>query len=120
MAGVLAPTLDKGEDDVPVLVKHLPDWQNIQRQVLYAVNQNTLKNAFSNQPVLDAVSFDGGAEAAVASYGAQKLVVIEFNTASIATDNNQRITAKIQELQSQGQPVPSSLSPRRQLCCVCF
>lgn len=107
-ARVLAPTLDKGEDDVPVLVKHLPDWQNVQSRVLYAVNQNTLKNAFSNQPVVDVMSFEGGAEAVVANYGAQKLAVVEFNTASLATDNDQRITARLQELRSQGQSVPSA------------
>lgn len=107
-ARVLAPTLDKGQDDVPVLVKHLPGWENAQPQVLYAVNQTTLKDQFRDQLVFDSVSFDGSAEAAVASYGAQKLVVIEFNTASLATDNNQRITARLEELRNQGQPVPSA------------
>ena len=103
----LADTLDKGGGEIPVLVKHLPDWQNVQSRVLYAVSQNTLKNQFSNQSVLDALSFEGGAEAVVANYGTQKLVVVEFNTASLATDNDQRITARLQELRAQGQPVPS-------------
>ena len=104
----LSDTLDKSAGEIPVLVKHLPDWQNKQAQVLYVVNKETLKNAVSNQPVLDVVSFDGGAEAAVADYDAQKLVVIEFNTASLATDNDQRIKAKLQELGAQGQPAPSA------------
>jgi hypothetical protein len=103
----LADTLEKGGGEIPVLVKHLPDWQNVQSRVLYAVSQNTLKNRFSNQSVLDAVSFEGGAEAVVANYAAQRLVVVEFNTASLATDNDQRITARLQELRAQGQPVPS-------------
>lgn len=107
-ASALAPTLDKGEDDVPVLVKHLPDWQSIPRQVLYAVNQTTLKNVFSNQSVLDVVSFEGGAEAVVANYGAQKLLLVEFSTASLATDNDQRIKVRLQELRNQGQPVPTA------------
>lgn len=107
-ASVLASTLDKGEDEVPVLVKHLPDWQNVQSRVLYAVNPETLKSLFSNQPVLDAVSFTGGAEAVVADYDTQRLVIVEFNTASLATDNDQRITARLQELRAQGQPVPSA------------
>lgn len=107
-AGVLAQTLDKGEDEVPVLVKHLPDWPNVQKRVLYAVTAETLKNLFSNQSVLEAVSFTGGAEAVIADYGTQQLVIVEFNTASLATDNDRRITAKIQELPTQGQPVPSA------------
>ena len=107
-ASVLAPTLDKSADEVPVLVKHLPDWQNVQPRVLYAVNPETLKNLVSNQSVLEAVSFNGGAEAVVADYDTQRLVIVEFNTASLATDNDQRITAKLQELRAQGQSVPSA------------
>jgi hypothetical protein len=106
LARSLSDNLDKGAGEIPVLVKHLPGWQ--QAQVLYAVDNETLKKMFSNQPVLDAVSFTGGAEAAAAEYGAQKLVVIEFNTASLATDNDQRIKAKLQELSTQGQAVPSA------------
>lgn len=104
----LADTLDKGAGEIPVLVKHLPYWQNAESGVLYAVNQDTLKNAFSSQSILDVVSFTGGAEAVIANYGAQKLVVVEFNTASLATDNDQRITARLQELRTGGQPVPTA------------
>jgi len=104
----LADTLEKGVGEIPVLVKHLPDWENAQRRVLYAVNPNALKNAFSNQPILDTVSFEGGTEAALANYGEQKLVVVEFNTASLATDNDQRIKAKLHELRAQGQPSPTA------------
>lgn len=106
LARSLADNLDKGAGEIPVLVKHLPGWQ--QAQVVYAVNTETLKEIFSNQAVLDVVSFEGGAEAAAAEYGPQKLVVIEFNTASLATDNDQRIKAKLQELGTQGLPVPTA------------
>ncbi len=108
LASVLAPTLDKGEDEFPVLVKHVPGWPNLRQRLLYAVNLNTVKDQFSNQAVLDAVGFEGGAEAVIADYGTQKLVIIEFNTASLATDNNQRINAKIQELKTQGQSMPTA------------
>ena len=102
----LSDNLDKGAGEIPVLVKHLPGWQ--QAQVVYAVNNETLKEMFSNQAVFDVVNFEGGAEAAAAEYGSQKLVVIEFNTASLATDNDQRIKAKLQELGTQAQPVPTA------------
>jgi hypothetical protein len=107
VADSIAATLDKGANDVPVLVKHLPDWPRVS-QVSYAVTQETLRQRFSRQPVLDAVSFTGGAEAVVADYNGQRLVIVEFNTASLATDNNQRITAKLKELNAQGQPVPTA------------
>jgi len=108
LARLFADQFDKGEGEIPVLVKHLPDWRNVQPRVIYAVNQDTLKNTFSNQSILEVVSFEGGAEAVVANYGGQKLVLVEFNTASLATDNNQRLTARLQELRAQGQPVPSA------------
>jgi len=108
IARAVADTLDKGQGDIPVLVKHLPDWQNEQRRILYAVNENTLKKAISNQPVLDAVSFEGSAEAVIADYETERLVVVEFNTPQLATENDSRITAKVQELRNQGQPVPTA------------
>ena len=108
IAKAISETLDKGSGDIPVLVKHLPDWQSVQQRVLYAVSPSTLKTAISNQPVLDAVSFTGGAEAVVADYDAQHLLIVEFNTASLATDNDQRIIAKLQELRAQGQATPTA------------
>jgi hypothetical protein len=104
----VSAAIDKGEGEIPVLVKHLPDWENAQRTVLYVVNEAALKNEFANQHVLDAVSFQGGVEAVVADYQGAKLVVVEFNTPQIATDNNQRILNRIQELRNQGQTVPTA------------
>jgi Family of unknown function (DUF6599) len=105
---VLADTIDKGAGEIPVLVKHLPGWPGAPQRIQYAVADSTLKSWFNNQTLLDAVSFEGGAEAVVANYDAQRLVIVEFNTASLATDNNQRITAKLQELNAQGQAVPAA------------
>ena len=103
----LAGPLEAGEGDIPVLIKHLPDWQNVQHSVQYVVTKDALKNAFSNQPVLDAVSFDGGPEAVIANYNGPRLVIVEFNTPQVATENDGRIKSRIQELHSQGQPVPT-------------
>jgi hypothetical protein len=106
LASRLSDSLDKGAGEIPVLVKHLPGWQ--EAQVSYVVSSESLQKMFSDQAVLDVVSFEGGAEAAAAEYGAQNLLVIEFNTASLATDNDQRIKAKLQELGTQGRPVPTA------------
>jgi hypothetical protein len=86
----------------------LPDWQNVQHRVQYVVTKDALKDAFSNQLILDAVNFDDGSEAVIADYGGPRLVIVEFNTPQVATENNSRIVAKIQELRNQGQPVPSA------------
>jgi hypothetical protein len=111
LASVLAPNLDKGDDDVPVLVKHLPDWQNTQRRISYAANKKTLENVLRNQPVLDVVSFEGGAEAAIAHYDAGTLAIVEFSTPQIATTNDHDISAKLKELRATVPQVGTSLPP---------
>jgi hypothetical protein len=104
----LAEPLEPGEGDIPVLIKHLPDWQNVRHRVQYVVTKDALKDAFSNQLILDAVNFDDGSEAVIADYGGPRLVIVEFNTPQVATENNSRIIARIQELRNQGQPGPSA------------
>lgn len=108
LARALAETIDKGEGDIPVLVKHLPAWQAVSQSAQYTLGVDTLHREFGTNSVFDAVSLDGGAEAVVANYDKQRLVLIEFNTPQLATENNARITSRIQELRNQGQPVPSA------------
>jgi len=105
---LLAAILDKGEGEIPVLVKHLPSWETVQRDDLYAVNMVTLESSVSNQPIVKEVTFEGGTEAVTATYGQSQLLIVEFNTPQFSVDNDQRITARIQELRNQGQPVPAA------------
>jgi muconolactone delta-isomerase len=107
-ARLFAEGLDKGEGDIPVLVRHLPDWEKAQQRALYATTLDSLKSAVGNQPVLDTVTFEGGAEAVTATYGPSRLVIIENMTPQLATDNHARIQGRIQELRAQGQSVPSA------------
>lgn len=104
----IAATLPAGEDDLPVLVKHLPNWETAQRKATYAVDADTLREAAPGQPVLDAISFEGGAEAVAANYDQSQLVIIEFTTPQLSIDNDSRIWTKIAELKSQGQPTPTA------------
>jgi hypothetical protein len=104
---LLAATLDNGEGDIPVLVKHLPNWESAQNGVVYAVSAKALVDSVSSQPILKEVTFEGGTEAVVANYGQAQLVIVEFTTPQFSIDQDQRVTAKIQELKSQGQPVPT-------------
>jgi hypothetical protein len=103
-----ADTLDKGDGDIPALVKHLPGWESGGIHPDYAVNLAGLKENVPNQPVFDALNFAGGVEAVSAHYGALRLVIVEFNTPQLATDNDHGITAKLQELGSQSQPAPTA------------
>jgi hypothetical protein len=112
LASDLARGIDEGENDIPVLVKHLPNWQNAQPQARYAVSLDAVKQIVGNQPIVDVINFDGGAEAVEANYDNAQLVIVEFTTPQFAGDNDRRITAKISELRSPtqvvGTPVPSA------------
>lgn len=103
----LADTLDKGEGELPVLVKHLPDWQKV-RLPLYIVSVETLKQSHADWSVFGVVSFEGGAEAVSANYGTPELVIIEFNTPQVATEQDRKIVARIQELRNQAQVAPTA------------
>jgi hypothetical protein len=108
LARLLAETLDPGEGDVPVLVKHLPNWDEAQRDAVYAVNKDSLLEIVPNQPILNELTFEGGTEAVVANYGPSQLAVVEFTTPQFSIDNDQRILSKIQELRTQGQSTPTT------------
>ena len=108
LAKEFADRIDKGEGDVPILVKHLPLWETAQTRAVYLAGFRSLKELVPNQPVLDAVSSEGDADAVRATYGTAQFVLIEFNTPQLSSDNDRAITAKLAELRQQGQPVPTS------------
>jgi uncharacterized protein DUF6599 len=108
LAKSLAISLPKGEDDVPILVKHLPQWEQAQATVLYRAGFDTLAGIVPDQRVLEAITSEGDADAVLASYGNAQFLLIEFNTPQLASDNDRAITAKLAELRQQGQPVPTS------------
>ncbi|HZH31366.1 MAG TPA: DUF6599 family protein [Pyrinomonadaceae bacterium] len=104
-----AETLDAGTGEIPVLVKHLPDWETAQDEAAYAVSYEQLQKIALNRPVLEVVSFEGGTEAVAATYdqGAQ-LVIVEYATPQIASDADARIKARIAALPGEGKPAPSA------------
>src|ERR1051325_9094243 len=65
---LLAATLDSGEGEIPVLVKHLPNWESVQSQAIYLVKGQGLEIVIPNQPIVNEISFEGGTEAVTASY----------------------------------------------------
>ncbi len=108
LASALAETLPQGEGDVPILVKHLPEWESVQAKVVYLAGFRSLKELVPNQPILEAVTSEGDADAVRATYGNAQFLLVEFNTPQLAGDNDRAITAKLTELRQQGQPVPTS------------
>lgn len=96
------------EDETPILIKHLPNWETAGKNARYSVTLEDLKRHVANQPILDSVSFEGGTEAATANYAQGQLVIVEFATPQFSVENDQRIMSKIQELKSQAQPSPTA------------
>ena len=108
LAQSLSETLDKGDGDIPVLIKHLPNPEEAQKNAVYLSSFDTLSTLAPQQPVLSAVKAGGNGDAALATIGTSKILVVEFNTPQLATENDQRIIARIHELWNLGQPAPTA------------
>ena len=107
LAQSLSEILDKGEGDIPVLIKHLPNPDEARKNAVY-LHSFTNISPLSSAPVLSAIQSDGNADAALATYGQSKVLLVEFNTPQLAGDNDRRVVARIQELWKLGQQAPSA------------
>jgi len=108
LAQSISDTLDKGDGEIPVLIKHLPNPDEAQKNAVFLNSFSTLSSLPFQQPVFSAVQADGNADAAFATLGSSKVLLVEFNTPQLATDNDQRIIARIHELWNLGQPAPTA------------
>lgn len=108
LARAYAATLPAAENEIPFIVKHLPEWETAQDRAVYAVSLPVLEGAAGDQPIFEALNFNEGAEAVTAPYDGSRLVIVEYATPQLAADADARITARLTELKAQGQSVPSS------------
>jgi len=107
LATQLAEKLDRGEGEIPVLLKHLPNWEQAHQTAVY-LNRFSSLESIAKDGVLSAVKSEGDADAVLASYDSMRLLIIEFNTPQRSVENDQRIVARIRELWNLGQPAPSA------------
>ena len=108
LANLLADQIDRGDGDIPALIRHLPDWQNGQKRSLFLSSFQSLEILPKGDTVLSAISSEGNADAVLTSYDSGSVLIVEFNTPQLATENDQRIINRIQDLWKQGQPAPSA------------
>ena len=75
-------------DGIPVLVKHLPNWENVKNTTVFTNKAGDLRNALGERAVFDLIDFAGGTEAATAIYPQGKLLIVEYATpqASVEMD----------------------------------
>ncbi len=84
-------------DGIPVLIKHLPDWENLRDRTTFATSAPELKSALGERPIIDLIDFIPGTEAVTAPYDAGKLLIIEYTSPQGSVDADEKITAAIAE-----------------------
>jgi hypothetical protein len=100
VGGVLAQfkSQEVSEDDgVPVLIKHLPDWENARNRAAYTNNINDLRAALGARPVFDLIDFAGGTEAVTAPYDAGKLLIVEYTNPQSSIEADAQFKQKLAE-----------------------
>ena len=82
-------------DGIPVLIKHLPEWESVRAETTFATGVNGLKAALGERPVLDLIDFAGGTEAVTAPYPAGKLLIIEYTSPQASIEADGKFTAAL-------------------------
>lgn len=89
-----------GDDDrIPVLVKHLPEWESVRESVVLTNKVEDLRRVLGERSVFTTMDLPPGSEAAVATYPTGKLLVVEYPTPQTATD----AFAKVEALAGQSE-----------------
>jgi hypothetical protein len=76
-------------DGIPVIVKHLPNWEQVRTDAKLINDAGDLKKLFPNNPLLDLVKFDGGTEGVTADYQQGKFLLIEFTNPQISIESDE-------------------------------
>lgn len=73
-------------DGVPVLIKHLPDWENVRERAVFVTDRGSLQRALGDREVFSALDFVAGTEAVTAPYDAGKVLIIEYASPQSSLD----------------------------------
>lgn len=76
-------------DGIPVIVKHLPAWEQVRTTAKLINNAGDLKENFPNNPLLDLVKFDGGTAGVTADYQQGKFLLIEFTNPQLSIESDE-------------------------------
>ena len=85
------------DDGIPVLIKHLPDWENALKRTTYILNRTDLRNALGEKQVFELIEFESGTEAVTAPYEQGKLLIVEFSTPQASVDADEKIKQTLAE-----------------------
>ena len=84
-------------DGIPVLIKHLPDWESVRASTRFARSQDDLRSVLGSHPMIDLVDFSGGTEAVTAEYEAGRLLIVEFASPQGSIDADEKFVAALAE-----------------------
>lgn len=73
------------KDGVPVILKHLPNWEAVRGSAVFIASKEELLRAAGERPVHSAIEFVGGTEAASAVYPEGRLLIVEYTTPQFAS-----------------------------------
>lgn len=79
------------DDGIPVLIKHLPDWENARNSAAYIRNANELRTALGEHQIFNSIDFVAGTEAVTAPYPQGKLLIVEYSTPQASVDTDVKV-----------------------------
>jgi hypothetical protein len=79
-------------DGVPVLLKHLPEWEKVRSSSIFATDAATLKKALGERPALELIDFSAGTEAVAAPYAAGTLLIVEYTNPQQSVEADAKLT----------------------------
>lgn len=85
-------------DGIPVLVKHLPDWEKHRDQTTFITDTATLKRTLGDKPLVDLIELTAGAEAVTAPYPAGTLLIVEYTTPQVSVEADGKFAARLADL----------------------
>lgn len=90
------------DDGLPVLIKHLPDWEDVRDSTVFLTDRESLRSQVGQRNFVDLIDFTGGTEAVTAIYPEGRLVIVEFATPQAAADADAKILAVLAGLPDPG------------------
>lgn len=84
-------------DGIPVLIKHLPDWERVREKTTFAKSTGELKSVLGERSVLELIDFSAGTEAVTAPYESGKLLIIEYSSPQASVDADNKFKSSVAE-----------------------
>lgn len=79
------------KEGIPVIIKHLPDWENKQKEATFLKTKERLHEILGERQIFQTIEFAADTEAVAANYPAGKLLIVEFGTPQASSETDKII-----------------------------